>query len=120
MKTIYAVLLSLMPAVALAEDTGSCPDGKLCNPLESNITSFGGLFEKILSDIIIPVSVMIGIAFIVWAGFGLVSASGNDQKLAVAKKRLLYTIIGVAIVVGAEIILDLLLNTVREVTSVEF
>ena len=92
---------------------------QLANPLANDVQSFGELFRIILQKVIIPLSVMVGVALIIWAGLMFVTAQGNSEKLAVAKKRLIYTLIGVAIVIGAEILLDLMLNTVKEITSIE-
>ena len=46
------------------------------------------------------------------------TAQGNPTKLETAKKRLLYVLIGVAIVIGAQVILQLLLNTLTEIANV--
>jgi len=89
---------------------------ELQNPLKAD--SFEGLFQNILTDVIIPVSATIGVIFIIWAGFGFVMAQGNDTKLSEAKKRLKWVLIGVGIVIASEVILDLLLNTIREVSTI--
>ena len=88
---------------------------KLQNPLKVN--SFEVLFKDVLTDIIIPVSATLAVFFIVWAGLAFVTAQGNESKLTQAKTRLMYVLIGSAIIVGAEIILALLLNTVGAIVN---
>ncbi len=139
---IFAITsLFIMPAVAFAEadfgfgHEGQLPDTteagaanraaaaagsqevtKLKNPL--NADSFEGLFRDILSDIIIPVTALIGVVFIIYAGFKFVTAQGKPEKVTEAKKRLMYVLIGVAIIIAAEVILDLLLNTLTQIADV--
>ena len=111
MKKITSFFVSvyvLIPSLVSAQ--------QLQNPLKAD--SFEGLFQNILSSVIIPVSSVIGVFFIIWAGFGFVTAQGNDAKLSAAKKRLMYVLIGVGIVIASEVILDLLLNTLKEVSNV--
>lgn len=115
MKILYSLisLSVLLPGVVFAQE---CEEGKLCNPLE--VDSIEGLFGKVLSDIILPLSAIIGTIFIIWAGFGFVTAQGKDAELVKARARLKYVLIGVAIVIGAQVILDLLLNTLTELANV--
>jgi len=107
-KYLYIILAYTLPAMASAQT--------LKNPLK--VDSFEGLFQNVLSDIIIPVSTAIGVVFIIWAGFGFVIAQGKPEDINKAKKRLLYVLIGVGIIISSEIILDLLLNTLTEISNV--
>jgi hypothetical protein len=45
-------------------------------------------------------------------------AQGNGEKLVKARGRLFATIIGVTIIISAQILLDILLATVTELTNV--
>ena len=110
MQKITLLLFSyLVPTTVFAQ--------KLTNPLKAK--SFEGLFRDILSNVIIPVTALIGVVFIIYAGFKFVTSQGNPEKLKEAKKRLLYVLIGVAIIITAEVILDLLLNTLTQIAEVD-
>ncbi len=117
-KTLYIFLSYLLPVAALAQQAPASPDSAttLKNPL--NAKSFEGLFSDILSNVIIPVTALIGVVFIIFAGFKFVTAQGKPEKVQEAKKRLMYVLIGVGIIISSEIILDLLLNTLTEVAAV--
>ena len=78
---------------------------RIKNPLESN-----DIFELIrklyrgIMMIIIPLLIV----FVVYSGFIFVTAQGNDEKLKKAKANAKYAAIGIAIILGAEIIISIL------------
>ena len=49
---------------------------------------------------------------IIYSGFLFVAAQGNSEKLGEAKKALLYTLVGAAILLGSLAIAELIKNTV--------
>ena len=137
MKTIVALcaLMFCVPFMALGSldystqeglslslvNVAHAQDARLSNPLNGTngeIDDIGELFDDILSNIIIPVTLAVGVLFIVLAGLKFVMAAGNDQNLGPAKKNLLNVVIGVAIVLAAEILLDILLATLGEIGNV--
>lgn len=79
------------------------------NPLKA--TSFAGLVKGLL-DALIIIGIPVAVLFIVFAGFKFVTALGNPEKLTIAKKNLLYTVIGIAIFLGAWLIAQVIFNTV--------
>ena len=95
---------------------------KLVSPLRGTnggeIKDVGGLFKNILAGIVIPLTLAVGVLFIVLAGLKFVTATGNPEKLKKAKQNLLYTVIGVAVILSAEIILNILLSTLKEIGNV--
>lgn len=111
-KYLYLTAAYVLPVATFAEETNS----QLQNPLK--VDSLEALFSDILTKIIIPVSAAIGVVFIIWAGFKFVTAQGNASEIQNARKNLIAVLIGVALVIGAEVILDLLLNTLRQVAEV--
>ena len=130
-------LIIVMPSVSLAQGSRGVPDDfvgpptaeqassvgtKLQSPLKGanggEIKDVGGLFKDILGGIIIPLTLAVGVLFIILAGLKFVTATGNPEKLKVAKQNLLYTVIGVAVVLSAEILLNILLATLREIGNV--
>ena len=86
------------------------------NPLGDDTTEISQLVDiiiDVLMDIMIPVVVF----FVIYAGFLFVTASGNEQKLTQAKKVLLYTAIGAAIFIAADVISDVIVNTLQGVSD---
>lgn len=83
----------------------------IANPLEgSGITSIGGLLEVIISGVTYVAIPVIVLAFI-WAGFKFVSAQGNSSEISKARSVFLYTLAGAAIILGSNVILEVVVNT---------
>lgn len=93
-----------------AEDAGEgvAPFIELRNPVDMSIE---GIFRAIL-DIIMVFAIPIIVFFIIWAGFLYVTATGNPEQIQKAHKALLYAIIGGLIVLGANILLEVITNTI--------
>lgn len=74
------------------------------NPLNNDIRSFCGLI-KLLFSVLLQLGIPVAVVFIVLAGARFVFAQGNVNKLAEARTTLLYTVIGVALFLGAWLII---------------
>lgn len=81
----------------------------LSDPVQKTIPQ---IFEAIL-DIIMVFAIPIIVFFIVWAGFLYVTATGNPEKIKKAHNALLYALIGGLIVLGANVILAVITNTIN-------
>ncbi len=91
--------------------------GSIFNPLDGGgITDIVGFFEAIL-EILMIFAVPIIVFFIIYAGFLYVTARGDTGKISQAHNALLYAIIGGLLVLGANVILAIVANTVCEVTG---
>lgn len=100
MKKLAAFLAAAsLPVAAFAQTSGP---GELKNPLRG-INNLSDLAVKLL-DIVVQVGAYVAVLFIIWSGFLFVKARGNPKELEDAKKTFLYTIIGVAILLGAKAI----------------
>lgn len=86
--------------------------GTLDNPLKAK--SFVELINALLS-IVVMIGTPIAALFFVYAGFMFVTAQGEPKKLETAKSMFWWTVIGTAIIVGAEIILVVLTSTVGDI-----
>jgi hypothetical protein len=107
--------MSLFPYVASAQQNDVCTDGEgnpvICNPLQAeNITQ---LLTTVV-DVIVTLSIPIIAFAIIYAGFLFVTAGGNEDQLETAKDTAMYTIIGAGIILGSELIITILENTVSE------
>jgi len=87
------------------------------NPLGAGHLSTIPAFIKAVLNIVLTVGVPIVALAIIYAGFLFVSAQGNPEKLKTAKKTLLYTIIGAALLLGAYVLADAIKGTVDQIKS---
>ncbi len=70
------------------------------------------LITAILRNIIMPIAA-VGVTFwIIYAGFGFISAQGNSAKITAARENLLWSLIGAGILLGAVGISAVVRNTV--------
>jgi uncharacterized membrane protein (GlpM family) len=83
--------------------------GGLQNPL-GKVTGICQLLKEVL-NIAILIGVPIAMLFIVYAGLKLVMASGNPEKLRLARMNLMWTFIGIAIFLGVWFFVQLLATT---------
>ena len=106
----YLFFILILPVISFADDNplpGS--DGKIHNPISVN--TLNG-FLKIILEGVVKIGIPIIAIAIVYSGFLFVSARGNEKQLETAKKSLLYSIIGAAILLGAWAIATLISDTV--------
>lgn len=113
LKSIFLPLCLVLVGFVISPLLGfaapvNCEPGTLCNPL--SVSSFCGLV-KVLLDAALVIGIPIAVLFIVYAGFKFVMAQGNPEELSSARKNMLYTIIGIAIFVGASLIATVIVNT---------
>jgi len=98
---ITAVVLISSAAIAYAQ---------IQNPISSG--SFAELIKRIAQEIR-PIAITFSVVFIIYSGFLFVTASGNQEKLKSAKTTFTWTIVGTAIVVGASLLAEVVINTIR-------
>jgi hypothetical protein len=79
------------------------------NPI--NVSTIDGLIKVILEGVI-KIGIPIVALAIIYSGFLFVSAQGNSEKLKEAKRALLYSVIGAAILLGSWAIAQVISNTV--------
>lgn len=106
----------VVPAITHAVDAqGPTCDGKLCNPLGTN-TSLADLVVILVKDILVGLIAPIVITLaLLWSGFQFITAQGNAEALAKARKNFMWVIIGGAVLLGAYVILELVTNTVDQI-----
>lgn len=86
------------------------------NPLKSDDVQ--DILENIL-DLVTVIGSIILVLFIIFSGYKFVMAQGNPGKISEAKNILIATVIGGAILLGANIIANAVINTVKETINVE-
>lgn len=83
------------------------------NPLKGGIDSIPALISAIL-EIVVAIGTPIAVLFIIYAGFKFVIARGNMTKVTEAKNMLLYAIIGIVILLGAELLSIVVRGTIEQ------
>ena len=115
-KTLHTYSL-IMVALFVPFVSYGCDPGKLCNPLKNGM-GISELVVYLVKDILVGLIAPIVITLaLLYSGFMFVSAQGNEAKLAQAKMNFLYVIIGGVVLLGAYVILELVTNTVTEITG---
>lgn len=81
------------------------------NPLQSNLSTVAGFTEAFLRAVVY-ILFPIAVVFIVYSGFLFVSAQGNSEELAKAKRNFYWTVIGVGLLLGAWALAVLIKGTI--------
>ncbi len=96
------------------EDEGAILNTTLNNPTTvDNLTAF----IKAILDIVLTIGVPIVALAIIYSGFLFVQAQGNSEKISTAKKTLMYTLVGAAILLGSWILAQAIGDTVGELRN---
>jgi membrane-anchored glycerophosphoryl diester phosphodiesterase (GDPDase) len=86
------------------------------NPLGENNKSVQDLLLKVMNLVAIVGGIVV-VFFIIYSGYTLVMARGNPEGLKKGKEMLLATIIGGAILLGADVIANVVVSTVKATTG---
>ena len=120
-RPLFRVLFNVIIALVLFSFFVSVPYvfaevGRLDNPLKDEYGTLDKLIGALLK-IIIKIGIPIAALFLVYAGFMFVTSRGEPKKLDTAKSIFWWTVVGTAIVVGAEVIRTVLTNTIGSITK---
>lgn len=107
-----AGLVLFFPMLALA-DTISI---NIPNPAGSN-NNLLTILKALLSNVVMPIGAVIVVLYIIYAGFTFVTAQGKPKEIEEAKKRLLWALVGAAILLGATAISAALCTTLKNVIN---
>jgi type IV secretory pathway VirB2 component (pilin) len=109
---IHITLLCLVftPIFLFAQGT-PCQPGKICNPFAGG-DDFMSLLTAILNNVVLPIAAVFVVIFIIYAGFKYVTAQGNPAEIKKAHERLLWSLIGAGILLGASAISQVVQHTV--------
>jgi len=81
---IITTLIAVTPAFAASAD----------------VTKIQTFIQSIIG-VLVTLAALISAGFFVWGGVGYITSSGNPENLERSKKTILYSAIGLAIVLGA-------------------
>lgn len=124
---LIVIIFSFMFPVIIVQALDGVDSGKGLDGIDSGITIETGIENPLnpeLSDIpafinaIITIVLFVGVPIvtlaIIYAGFLFVQANGNSEKLGTAKKALLYSVIGAALLLGAFVLSEAIQGTVDQ------
>ena len=93
------------------DSEASNSDGKLVNPLK-----VGTLRElgTVLFEVIKTLLEIVLVAAIVWCGWLFIKAQGNPKEITKAREALLWTLLGGVMVLGINVIYDIIVATLEQ------
>lgn len=106
-------LTTLSPVVAFAQFVGPCPSGTYNNGSGCvGLSGLGGVLSKIqdLLGSILPIIVSLGVLYFIWGMVQYFIADGEEAKNS-GKDRIIYGIIGLAVIVSIWGLVNLLVVT---------
>lgn len=112
MRSVFA---NTEPATPGSPATGS-QQVLLTNPLAGNIDSIPALVKSLLNIVMIIGTPLVALA-IIFAGFSLVMAQGNPEKLQKGRSALLWAVVGGAILLGSYVLAQAIGGTVEQLTG---
>lgn len=111
-KILLIAFVMALPILSLAQQNvppANDQPVKIVNPIKAE--TINGLIKTILEGVI-KIGMPIIVLAVIYSGFLFVSAQGNPEKVTDAKRALLYTLIGAAILLGSWAIAQLISETV--------
>ncbi len=87
----------------------------LKNPL-GNITNISQLITRLV-NIALNLALAIASLAILWSGFLFVKAQGKEKEITDARNRLQWTVIGLAVILGANVIVRIIEATIKSLST---
>lgn len=116
-QKIIAFTMVTVPSFLLAQTTQLKGDGFLTPPI-GNGTEGGTDLRTILMnvlDVVQTLMIMAATLYLLYAGFMFVTAKGDPTRLKTAQNALLWGLVGVALILTAEVLALGIGDTVKEV-----
>jgi uncharacterized membrane protein len=114
LAVIFSFLFPVIVVQALdGIDSGITIETGIENPLNPELSDIPDFINALIT-IVLFVGVPIVTLAIIYSGFLFVQASGNSEKLGTAKKALLYSVIGAALLLGAFVLSEAIQGTVDQ------
>ena len=90
-KVVYTTLLGFSTFLLLATPTFA---------QSADVTKIQSFIQSVI-QVLVTLSGLVAAGFFVWGGFGYITSSGNPEALDKSKKTILYSGIGLILVLGA-------------------
>src|SRR3989338_1031760 len=118
--SMHLIVLSffIVPFFIYAQPTPTTPPTvvvKIENPFDcgSATCDLMSLITAVLNKIVMPIAAVAVVIWIIWAGFTYLMANGNPTELKKAHSRLLWSLIGAGLLLGAAGISAVIENTIK-------
>lgn len=73
----------------------------------SDVNKIQSFFQSVIR-VLVTIAGLVSAGFFVWGGIGYITSSGNPETLDRSKKTILYSAIGLAIVLGAFVLSNII------------
>lgn len=122
-KYLYSFLLIVTiftPSLFYAQQ-GNTPGSTNINVNIPNPTNAGNdlmsILVALLNNVVMPIAAVAVVVWIIWAGFGYLMAQGKPNEIAKANQRLMWSLIGGGILLGAVGISEVVQNTIESLLN---
>jgi hypothetical protein len=105
---LFVLGILFLPTLVVAVEQGD--PVTLKNPI-GGTTTFSAFIDKIL-EVVITIATPIAVLAIIYSGFLFVKARGNEKGLTEAKTVLLWTLVGVMVLLGAQLLSSVIAGTI--------
>ena len=119
LSIIFSVYLQPIELFALDTENNSTKNDTIItldNPLGNKINNLPSFIYMIL-DLAFQIGAIFSVLAIIYVGFLFVSARGDPEKLKIARTAFLYTVIGIAVLLGAVLIATVIQSTISNVST---
>lgn len=121
---MFFIIADFQPIASYAQlkgeedDIGNTNNTKitLANPLGDRINNLPA-FIYMLLGIVFRIGAVLSVLALMYVGFMFVTARGDPTKLETARNAFLYTVIGIAVLLGGVLIASVIQNTVGELAQ---
>lgn len=103
------IIIVLVPFITKA----ACPSDPDTIPNPIRACSFADLIRD-LTQIILIIGLPLSALMIIFSGFKFVTAGGNEEQLKKARSMFFWTIIGTAVIIGARVIAEAVVNFAKD------
>lgn len=103
---------------ATGQTTNKVQTFTLSNPLRKDINSVGSLIQAFV-EIFSYLVILFAVLALVWVGLQFILARGDAERMKELKNWLTRIVIGIAIVIGARVIVTVIINTLQATETVD-
>jgi len=90
-------------------------EAKLESPLGTDDIKI--LLVTIIDNVVIKIGTIVAVMFLIYSGYLFVEARGNESKVTKARETFTWTIVGIAVLLGAKAIAMIVTKTIESVSG---
>ncbi len=109
---LCSLVFLCLPMLISAEAGG--PSGyKINNPLGSDNVKLSDILLKVMR-LVTQIGSIVAVLVIIYSGYKFVAAGDSDSERTEAKNNFFYTVIGIGILLGADLIANIIVGTINK------